>query len=188
MHNQEASGLTGSSPIGDEADVIVVAPYNAFEERRKRGQGPVDPPAPPDDVLLLDPADDVLTFGDFAIEPGFHWFGVALFFLVLVYIPIVSVAICNACTVRKAIDRHRAGERVAFRIDRDRTQKDVSVPVQEADNQPRVGILLRDLGPVEAASQVTTILSRRDVFCAVDLAGNEAGVPADALHIERFTW
>jgi Lon-like protease len=32
-------------------------------------------------------------------------------------------------------------------VDRGRTQKDVSVPVQEADNQPRVGILLRDLFP-----------------------------------------
>ena len=49
--------------------------------------------------------------------------------------------------VRGAISRHRAGERVAFRIDRGRTRKDVSVPVQEADNQPRVGILLRDLFP-----------------------------------------
>lgn len=38
----------------------VVAPYNAFEERRKRGQGPVDPPAPPDDVLLLTEIRDLL--------------------------------------------------------------------------------------------------------------------------------
>lgn len=39
---------------------VVVAPYNAFEERRKRGQGPVDPPAPPDDVLLLTEIRDLL--------------------------------------------------------------------------------------------------------------------------------
>ena len=39
---------------------FVVTPYNAFEERRKRGQGPVDPPAPPDDVLLLTEIRDLL--------------------------------------------------------------------------------------------------------------------------------
>ena len=39
---------------------VVVAPYNAFEERRKRGQGPVDPPAPPDDVVLLTEIRDLL--------------------------------------------------------------------------------------------------------------------------------
>lgn len=38
----------------------VVAPYNAFEERRKRGQGPVDPPAPTDDIVLLTEIRDLL--------------------------------------------------------------------------------------------------------------------------------
>jgi large conductance mechanosensitive channel len=38
----------------------VVAPYNKFEELRKRGQGPVDPPAPPDDVQLLTEIRDLL--------------------------------------------------------------------------------------------------------------------------------
>ncbi|GAB6903422.1 adenosine deaminase [Kineosporia succinea] len=41
-----------------------------------------------------------------------------------------------------------------------------------------IGILLRDLGPSQGLAQVQTLLSRREVFCAVDLAGNEAGVPA----------
>ncbi|SNY52552.1 adenosine deaminase [Paractinoplanes atraurantiacus] len=41
-----------------------------------------------------------------------------------------------------------------------------------------IGILLRDLGPDQGVAQVDTLLSRREVFCAVDLAGNEAGVPA----------
>ncbi len=41
-----------------------------------------------------------------------------------------------------------------------------------------IGILLRDLGPELGDAQVDTVLSRRDVFCGVDLAGNEAGVPA----------
>ena len=40
--------------------LAVVAPYNAFEERRKGGQGPVDPPAPPDDVILLTEIRDLL--------------------------------------------------------------------------------------------------------------------------------
>ena len=49
--------------------------------------------------------------------------------------------------VRAAITRHKVGERVAFRIDRDDNEKNVSLQVQEADGQPRVGILLRDLFP-----------------------------------------
>jgi large conductance mechanosensitive channel len=39
---------------------FVVVPYNKFEERRKRGQGPVDPPAPPDDIVLLTEIRDLL--------------------------------------------------------------------------------------------------------------------------------
>ena len=38
----------------------VIAPYNAFEERRKRGRGPVDSPPPPDDVVLLTEIRDLL--------------------------------------------------------------------------------------------------------------------------------
>ncbi|HJW36598.1 MAG TPA: PDZ domain-containing protein, partial [Actinomycetes bacterium] len=49
--------------------------------------------------------------------------------------------------VRAAITGHEVGERVAFRVDRDDTEKNVSVQVREADGQPRVGILLRDLFP-----------------------------------------
>ena len=39
---------------------FVVMPYNAFEDRRKRGQGPVDPPAPSDDIVLLAGIRDLL--------------------------------------------------------------------------------------------------------------------------------
>jgi large conductance mechanosensitive channel len=39
---------------------LVVAPYNAFEERRKRGRGPIDPPPPPDDIMLLTEIRDLL--------------------------------------------------------------------------------------------------------------------------------
>jgi PDZ domain-containing protein len=56
-------------------------------------------------------------------------------------------AVASTEEVRAAITGHEAGERVAFRIDRDDTEKDVSVQVREADGQPRVGILLRDLFP-----------------------------------------
>ncbi|GLY05080.1 MULTISPECIES: adenosine deaminase [Actinoplanes] len=41
-----------------------------------------------------------------------------------------------------------------------------------------IGILLRDLGPEQGTAQMKTLLTRQDLFCAVDIAGNEAGVPA----------
>jgi PDZ domain-containing protein len=56
-------------------------------------------------------------------------------------------AVASTEEVRAAITGHEIGERVAFRIDRDDTENDVSVQVREADGQPRVGILLRDLFP-----------------------------------------
>ncbi|HYJ72840.1 MAG TPA: S16 family serine protease [Actinomycetota bacterium] len=56
-------------------------------------------------------------------------------------------AVASTDEVRAAITRHEIGERVAFRIDRDDNEKNVSLQVQEADGQPRVGILLRDLFP-----------------------------------------
>jgi Lon-like protease len=49
--------------------------------------------------------------------------------------------------VRKAITGHKPGERVAFRVERGKGEKSVSVEVQEVEDQPRVGILLRDLFP-----------------------------------------
>lgn len=42
-----------------------------------------------------------------------------------------------------------------------------------------IGILLRDLGPESALPQLKSILDRRSYFCAIDLAGNEAGYPAE---------
>jgi Lon-like protease len=54
-------------------------------------------------------------------------------------------AVDSTDEVREAIGRHEIGERVAFRVDRDKTRKDVSVEAREVDDQPRVGILLRDL-------------------------------------------
>jgi PDZ domain-containing protein len=56
-------------------------------------------------------------------------------------------AIDSTEEVRAAITRHEIGEQVAFRVSRDDTEKNVPVQVQEADGQPRVGILLRDLFP-----------------------------------------
>jgi PDZ domain-containing protein len=49
--------------------------------------------------------------------------------------------------VRKAITRHEAGERVRFRVDRDKDEQAVAVTTEEVDGEPRVGILLRDLFP-----------------------------------------
>jgi Lon-like protease len=56
-------------------------------------------------------------------------------------------AVDSTDEVRRAITSHKVGERVAFRIHRGFRQENVSVPVQEVDDQPRVGILLRDLFP-----------------------------------------
>ncbi|MEV8372788.1 adenosine deaminase [Kribbella sp. NPDC056861] len=41
-----------------------------------------------------------------------------------------------------------------------------------------IGIVVRHLGAESAEQQITTLLSRRDRFCAVDLAGDEANFPA----------
>ena len=49
--------------------------------------------------------------------------------------------------VRKAITGHKPGERVAFRVERGKGERNVSVEVQEVEDQPRVGILLRDVFP-----------------------------------------
>ena len=56
-------------------------------------------------------------------------------------------AVTSTDQVRKAITGHRVGERVAFRVTRGKASKEVSVQVQAADNQPRVGVVLRDLFP-----------------------------------------
>ena len=53
----------------------------------------------------------------------------------------------STAEVRKAITGHKPGERVAFRVERGKGEKNVSVEVQEVEDQPRVGILLRDLFP-----------------------------------------
>lgn len=41
-----------------------------------------------------------------------------------------------------------------------------------------IAILLRDLGPESALPQLSSVLQRREHFCAIDIAGNEAGYPA----------
>ena len=49
--------------------------------------------------------------------------------------------------VRKAITGHEVGERVRFRVDRDKDEQAVAVRAEEVDGEPRVGIVLRDLFP-----------------------------------------
>ena len=49
--------------------------------------------------------------------------------------------------VREAITGHEVGERVRFRVDRDKDEKAVAVKAEEVDGEPRVGIVLRDLFP-----------------------------------------
>jgi adenosine deaminase len=41
-----------------------------------------------------------------------------------------------------------------------------------------IGILLRDLGPGSALPQLSSVLRRPGYFCAIDIAGNEAGYAA----------
>jgi adenosine deaminase len=48
-----------------------------------------------------------------------------------------------------------------------------------------IGIVVRHLGADSAEQQMSTLLSRRDTFCAVDLAGDEANFPAQ-LFAEAF--
>ncbi|MEV6286563.1 adenosine deaminase [Kribbella sp. NPDC051770] len=48
-----------------------------------------------------------------------------------------------------------------------------------------IGIVVRHLGAESAGGQMATLLSRRERFCAVDLAGDEANFPA-ALFAEAF--
>lgn len=48
-----------------------------------------------------------------------------------------------------------------------------------------IGIVVRHLGAESAAEQMDTLLSRKDRFCAVDLAGDEANFPAK-LFAEAF--
>jgi PDZ domain-containing protein len=56
-------------------------------------------------------------------------------------------AVDSTDEVRAAITGHRVGERVAFRVERDRATREVPVRVDLVDGQPRVGIVLRDLFP-----------------------------------------
>jgi Lon-like protease len=56
-------------------------------------------------------------------------------------------AIDSTEELRKVITSHKPGERVDFRVKRDKDERTVSVEVQEVENEPRVGILLRDVFP-----------------------------------------
>ena len=58
-------------------------------------------------------------------------------------------AVDSTDDVRKAITSHQPGEKVDFRVKRDKDGRtaSVSVEVQEVDDQPRVGILLQDVFP-----------------------------------------
>jgi PDZ domain-containing protein len=53
--------------------------------------------------------------------------------------------VASSDQVRKAIARHKAGDRVAFRVRRGEAERRVAVGVAADEGQPRVGIVLRDL-------------------------------------------
>jgi PDZ domain-containing protein len=58
-----------------------------------------------------------------------------------------GTAVDSTEEVRKAITRHKVGERVAFRVQRGKAARKVPVRVEALDNQPRVGVVLHDLFP-----------------------------------------
>ncbi|MFG2585160.1 adenosine deaminase [Streptomyces malaysiensis] len=62
-----------------------------------------------------------------------------------------------------------------------RAQRQYEIPVA------LIGVLLRNFGPDVADRELSAILARRNQFRAIDIAGDEAGVPADlfAPHYER---
>jgi Lon-like protease len=99
--------------------------------------------------------------------------------------------------VRKAITRHEVGERVAFRIERDRATKEVAVEVQAAEGQPRVGVVLRDLFhdlPVEVNIETENIggpsaglmfsLSIVDKLTSQDLTGGRRIAGTGAIELD----
>ncbi|ELP93665.1 hypothetical protein EIN_005660 [Entamoeba invadens IP1] len=61
----------------------------------------------PQYTFLLDEKEDALDLFGFSLEPSNIWFGVGMFYLTIVYIPLVSIAICNACTISKVIERNQ---------------------------------------------------------------------------------
>jgi Lon-like protease len=81
--------------------------------------------------------------------------------------------------VRKAITSHEAGERMRFRVDRDKTEKTVTLRAEEVDGQPRVGILLRDLFP-ELPVKVT-------IETENNIGGPSAGLMFTLSIIEKLT-
>ena len=80
--------------------------------------------------------------------------------------------------VRAAITRHKVGERVALRIDRGKTERALSVRIEAVDNQPRVGVVLRDLFP-ELPVKVTIETE--------DITGPSAGLIFTLSIIDKLT-
>jgi Lon-like protease len=56
-------------------------------------------------------------------------------------------AVDSSEDVRAAVTRHKVGQPVAFRVQRDRRAREVAVRVESLEGEPRIGILLRDLFP-----------------------------------------
>ncbi|EAL49517.2 hypothetical protein EHI8A_085540 [Entamoeba histolytica HM-1:IMSS-B] len=65
----------------------------------------------PQYFFLLDSDQDALKIGGLTLNPNNYWFGIGLFYLTLVYIPLLSFAVCNACTIGKVIERAKKRKR-----------------------------------------------------------------------------
>jgi PDZ domain-containing protein len=81
-----------------------------------------------DDVVAGTPADGRLEAGDRILE-------------------VDGRAVRSTDQVRTAITRHRIGDRVDFRVERDKTRSAVHLQVGAVEGEPRVGVVLRDLFP-----------------------------------------
>jgi len=81
-----------------------------------------------DDVVAGTPAAGRLEAGDLILAVDGH-------------------AVTSTDQVRTAITRHRVGDRVDFRVERDKARSAVRVEVGAVEGEPRVGVVLRDRFP-----------------------------------------
>ena len=60
----------------------------------------------PQYVFLLNEKEDTLNLLGIELAPNTYWFGIALFYLTLIHIPLLSFSVCNACTIKGVIRRN----------------------------------------------------------------------------------
>ena len=61
----------------------------------------------PQYVFLLNETEDTLNLLGINLSPNTYWFGIALVYLTIIHIPLLSFSICNVCTIRGVIKRDK---------------------------------------------------------------------------------